>query len=43
MYSTEGGMDIEEVAHNTPEKYLKSGFIQVVDYKVFKLVKLLLT
>lgn len=30
MYSTEGGMDIEEVAHNTPEKifkeYVKPGF-----------------
>ena len=23
MYSTEGGMDIEEVAHNTPEKIFK--------------------
>jgi succinyl-CoA synthetase beta subunit len=30
MYSTEGGMDIEDVAHNTPEKiykeYVKPGF-----------------
>src|SRR5690606_3635191 len=30
MYSTEGGMDIEEVAHSTPEKifkeYVKPGF-----------------
>lgn len=30
MYSTEGGMDIEEVAHNTPEKifkeYVKPGY-----------------
>lgn len=30
MYSTEGGMDIEEVAHNTPEKifkeFIKPGF-----------------
>src|SRR5690606_18691988 len=30
MYSTEGGMDIEEVAHNTPEKifkeYIKPGY-----------------
>ncbi len=23
MYSTEGGMNIEEVAHNTPEKIFK--------------------
>jgi succinyl-CoA synthetase beta subunit len=23
MYSTEGGMNIEEVAHNTPEKFFK--------------------
>jgi len=23
MYSTEGGMDIEEVAHHTPEKIFK--------------------
>ena len=27
MYSTEGGMDIEEVAHNTPEKIFKE-FVQ---------------
>lgn len=30
MYSTEGGMDIEEVAHNTPEKIFK----EAVDPKV---------
>jgi len=26
MYSTEGGMNIEDVAHDTPEKISKNGF-----------------
>ena len=28
MVSTEGGVNIEEVAEKTPEKIIKTGFIQ---------------
>ena len=32
MYSTEGGMDIEEVAHKTPEKIFKEWVIRVAGF-----------
>lgn len=36
MYSTEGGMNIEDVAHDTPEKYFVKGFILPADCRVFR-------
>jgi succinyl-CoA synthetase beta subunit len=43
MYSTEGGMDIEEVAHNTPEKIFKEWVFPGAGLQVSRLVKLLST
>jgi succinyl-CoA synthetase beta subunit len=40
MYSTEGGMDIEEVAEHTPH-FLRKKLILLLDYKVFKQEELL--
>ena len=36
MYSTEGGMDIEEVAHNTPEKIFKEWIDPLVGLQGFQ-------
>jgi len=33
MYSTEGGMNIEDVAHDTPEKIFKDSMEQALKYK----------
>jgi succinyl-CoA synthetase beta subunit len=41
MYSTEGGMDIEEVAEHTPHLIQKK-LILLLDFKVFKQEQLLL-
>jgi succinyl-CoA synthetase beta subunit len=41
MYSTEGGMNIEEVAPILLIKFSKNGFIQVVIWRLFKQEKLL--
>jgi succinyl-CoA synthetase beta subunit len=43
MYSTEGGMDIEEVAEHTSHLILRKKLILLLDYKVFKQEELLLT
>jgi succinyl-CoA synthetase beta subunit len=43
MYSTEGGMDIEEVAEHTPELIFTEEVDPSVGYKVFKQEELLLT
>jgi succinyl-CoA synthetase beta subunit len=43
MYSTEGGMDIEEVAEHNPHLILRKKLILLLDYKVFKQEELLLT
>jgi succinyl-CoA synthetase beta subunit len=43
IYSTEGGMDIETVAENTPELILKKKLTQELEFKVFKRVKSRLT
>ena len=41
MYSTEGGVNIEDVAHDTPEKiFLKNGFIPVEDFPGFQARKI---
>jgi len=40
MYSTEGGMDIEEVAHNTPEKIFKEAIDPKVGLQPFQARKI---
>jgi len=40
MYSTEGGMDIEEVAHSTPEKIFKEWVHPVVPLQAFQARKI---
>jgi succinyl-CoA synthetase beta subunit len=42
MYSTEGGMDIEEVAEHTPHLIFTEKLILLLDFKVFKQEQLLL-
>lgn len=42
MYSTEGGMNIEDVAHDTPEKYLKNMCTPAESCRAFRHVRLLL-
>jgi succinyl-CoA synthetase beta subunit len=42
MYSTEGGMDIEEVAEHTPHLIFTEEIDPSVDFKVFKQEELLL-
>ena len=42
MYSTEGGMNIEDVAHDTPEKILKNGYTLQKNCNLFRQEKLLL-
>lgn len=43
MYSTEGGMDIEEVAENTPHLIFTEEIDPAVGIMPFKLEELLLT
>ena len=43
MYSTEGGMDIEEVAEHTPHLIFKEEIDPKVGFKAFRHVKLLST
>ena len=43
MYSTEGGVNIEDVAHDTPEKFLKNGFIPVEGFPDSRQEKSVLT
>jgi len=40
MYTTEGGMDIEEVAHNTPEKIYKESIDPLVGLQPFQVRKI---